>query len=190
MDPKVDAYFEDAKTWREESERLRTILLECELDEAFKWNKPCYTFDDSNIAIIQKMKDFLALMFFKGVLFEDDCDALEAPGENSRSARRLCFTSLEEVAEMEGLIKDCVRAAIEVEEAGLEVPERGELELVEELQDRLDQDAALKAAFEGLTPGRQRAYNIYFSGAKQSSTRVRRIEKYAPKILDGKGMRD
>lgn len=190
MDPKVDEYFAHEERWREESEQLRAILLDCDVQEALKWRKPCYTFEGNNIAIIQSMKGFLALMFFKGVLLEAPDGVLQEQGEHTQSARRLCFTSVQEVVEMEALVKDLVGQAIEVERAGKTVPKKTELALVEELQARLDDDPALKAAFEALTPGRQRAYNIYFSGAKQAETRAARVEKYVPKILGGKGLRD
>lgn len=190
MDPDVNEFYASVISWGEVAQRLRRILLECELDEALKWRKPCYTFDGNNICIVQHMNDFLALMFFKGALLEDPDELLQEQGENTRSARRLCFTSVDEVDGMEGAVKDFVRQAIEVERKGLTVPKDDELVLVEELQDRLEADPALKAAFEALTPGRQRGYNIYFSGAKQSKTRAARVEKYVSKILAGKGMRD
>ena len=186
----VDAYFARAKQWREESERLRTILLACELDEALKWGKPCYGVDGKNIAIIQPMKAFVALLFFKGALLEDPDGVLEEQGENTRSALRLCFTSVREVAEMESVVRDFVRQAVEVESAGLSVPKQTKLELVEELRTRLEGSPKLKAAFEALTPGRQRAYNIYISGAKRSQTRADRVEKCVPAIRAGRGLRD
>ena len=143
-----------------------------------------------NIAILQEMNDFLALMFFKGALLNDPEGILEEQGPNSRSARRIRFTSLEDVARLTDTVRAYINEAIAVEEAGLKVGPAPELTLVAELKSRLDQDPALKAAFEALTPGRRREYNLYFSGAKQASTRAARVERYVQKILDGKGFRD
>lgn len=165
-------------------------MLDCGLGEALKWGKPYYTYEGKNIAIIQEFKAFVALMFFKGALLQDAHGVLEEQGENTRSALRACFTSVEQIAQREAVLKDYVRRAIEVEKAGLAVPERAELVLVDELQARLDAEPALRAAFAALTPGRQRAYNLYFAGAKRSETRAARVEKCVPQILAGKGLRD
>ena len=190
MNPKVDAFIRRSEKWPDEMTELRPMLLSCGLVEEFKWGKPCYSHQGSNIVILQEMKEFLALMFFKGALLKDPESVLEEQGPNSRSARRIRFTSVEDVARLAGAVKAYVDEAIEVEEARLEVGPAPEFVVVEELQHRLDQDAAFKAAFEALTPGRQREYNLYFSGAKQARTRTARVEKYAVKILDGKGFRD
>ena len=162
----------------------------CGLTEEIKWGQPCYSHDNKNIVILQEMNDFLALMFFKGALLNDPANALEDQGPNSRSARRIRFTSVEQVMRLSDTIAAYVDQAIAVEEAGLSVGPPPELSLVEELQNRFDGDRALKAAFEALTPGRQREYNLYFSSAKQARTRETRIDKYRQKILDGKGFRD
>ena len=190
MNPKVDAFIRRSEKWPDEMTELRPILLGCGLVEEIKWGKPCYSHEGKNIVILQEMKDFLALMFFKGALLSDPESVLEEQGPNSRSARRLRFSSGEDVARLAGTVKAYVDEAIDVEEAGLEVGPAPQLVLVEELQHRLDQDTALKAAFEALTPGRQREYNLYFSGTKQAETRTARVEKYTAKILDGKGFRD
>lgn len=165
-------------------------MLACGLSEALKWGKPCYAHDGNNIAIIQEFKAFAALMFFKGALLKDTHGLLEEQGENTRSALRICFTSVQQVVEREAMLKSYVRQAIEVEKAGLSVPKKSELVLVDELQARLDADAKLAAAFRALTPGRQRAYNLYFSGAKKSDTRAARIDKCVPQILAGQGLRE
>ncbi len=136
------------------------------------------------------MKDFLALMFFKGALLADPEKVLEDQGPNSRSARRMTFKSVEDVTRLADTIGDYVAEAIDLEEAGAEVGPPPEPVLVDELQARLDGDSQLKKAFEALTPGRQREYNLYFSGAKQTKTRASRVERYAEKILEGKGLRD
>ena len=190
MNPDVDAYISRSEQWPDEMTALRPLLLGCGLNEEIKWGKPCYFHDGSNIAIMQEMKGFLALMFFKGALLDDPDGVLEEQGPNSRSARRICFTSVEDVTRLADTVRAYVAEAIEVEAAGLEVGPPPELELVEELQRRLDADPALQAGFESLTPGRQREYHLYFSGAKQATTRESRIDKYVPKILDGKGFRD
>lgn len=189
-DPAVDRYIEASDQWPEELIMLRPIILKSGLTEQIKWAKPCYTLDGKNVVIVQEMRDFLALMFFKGALLSDPHGLLEDQGPNSRSARRMCFTSPTEVKKRQGAIASYLREAIDVEMAGLAVGEPPELELVEELRIRLDEDDELATAFRALTPGRQREYNIYFSGAKQAKTRVARIEKLAPKILAGRGMRE
>lgn len=188
--PDVDAYIARSETWPEEVAELREVLLTSGLTEEIKWGKPCYSHQGKNIAIVQEMKDFLALMFFKGALLEDPEGVLEQQGPNSRSARRMCFTSVDDVARAADTIRSYLAEAVRVEEAGLEVEPATELVLVEELRDRLDADPALQAAFEALTPGRRREYNLHISGAKQATTRASRIDRYAPKILAGKGLRD
>lgn len=192
MNPKVDAYISKAKTWREETEKLRTISLDCGLTEELKWGKPCYTFQESNVVIIQGFKDSCALLFCKGALLKDAKGVLKKPGENTQAARRIEFTSVREIVKMEPLLKAYIREAMEVEEAGLEVtykkPE--EHSVPEEFQKKLDAMPALKKAFAALTPGRQRLYLMHFSTAKQSKTREARIEKCIPQILDGKGLNE
>lgn len=191
INPKVDKYISKTKKWQQEIEQLRMICLDCKLTEALKWGKPCYSFQENNIAIIQPFKKFCAFMFFKGVLLKDPEDILEKPGENSRIARRVSFASVEEIAEMEPILKSYIQEAIEVEKAGLEVEVEEKREPVpEELQQKFEENPDLKTAFNDLTPGRQRGYILYFSDAKQSKTRKRRVEKYVDKILDGKGLRE
>ena len=190
MNPKVDAYIARSTKWPEEMTELRAVLLGCELTEEFKWGKPCYARAGKNIAIVQEMNDFLALMFFKGALLRDPAGVLEDQGPNSRSARRIRFTSVDEVKRLAGSVTDCVKEAVEVEEAGLEVGPPPGLVLADELQERLDGDAAFKAAFEALTPGRRREYNLHISDAKQTSTRAARVEKHVQRIMEGKGLRD
>jgi uncharacterized protein YdeI (YjbR/CyaY-like superfamily) len=190
VDPKVDAYIGRSTKWPGEMSELRTILLGCGLNESVKWGKPCYGHGDKNIAIMQEMNDFLSLMFFKGALIEDRAGLLRSQGPNSRSALRLEFTSVPQVQEQADIIGDYVVAAIAVEDAGLSVGPAPELELVDELTERLATDPDLAAAFEGLTPGRQREYNLHIADAKQAKTREARIDKYVPQILAGKGMRD
>ena len=188
--PKVDAYIERSEMWPEEMTRLRQVLLRCELTEDIKWGKPCYSHDGKNIVIMQEMKEFLALLFFKGALLKDPEGVLQEQGPNSRSALRVQFTSVEDVARLAKTVKAFVAEAVDVEAAGLNVGPAPEVVFVAELQHRLDNDKGFRSAFEALTPGRQREYNLHFSDAKQAKTREARVEKYAQKILDGKGVRD
>jgi uncharacterized protein YdeI (YjbR/CyaY-like superfamily) len=192
MDAKVDAFLRKAGKWRDEMEKLREIVLECGLSEELKWGKPCYSFQNGNVAIIQGFKEYCALMFFKGALLKDTEAVLTAPGQNSQAARQIRFTGVREIAKMEPALKAYIRQAVEVERAGLKVSfkKTAEFAMPREFRVRLDKTPALKAAFEALTPGRQRAYLLYFSAAKQSQTRESRIEKCVPRILDGKGLND
>ena len=188
--PGVDAYVEQAERWPDEITALRPILTGCGLVEQIKWAKPCYSHDGGNILILQEMKEFLAVMFFKGALLTDANDVLEHQGPNSRSARRIRITSVDDVTRLADTIVAYVAEAIDIERSGSQVPPAPALELVDELQTRLDADPALRTSFEALTPGRQREYNLYVSEAKQASTRTSRVEKYVQRILDGKGLRD
>lgn len=190
MNPEVDAYISRSENWPQEMAELRPILLSCGLTEEIKWGKPCYSHEGRNVAILQEMKKFLALMFFKGALLDDPRGVLEEQGPNSRSARRICFRSTEDVTELTDTVKALIDEAIRVEDEGLELGPAPEPVLARELEDRLERDQAFKNAFEALTPGRRREYNLYFSNAKQAKTREARVEKYAQKILDGKGFRD
>ena len=190
MNPKVDEYVARAELWPDEVAELRTVLLGTGLTEEFKWGKPCYAFDGANIAIVQQFKEFLALMFFKGALLPDPARVLESQGPNTRSALRMTFTSVEDVRRLARTVGEYVTAAIAVEQAGLTMGPPDELVLVDELQDRLDADPELKAAFEALTPGRRREYHLHISGAKRSETRAGRVDKAVPRILAGKGLRD
>jgi uncharacterized protein YdeI (YjbR/CyaY-like superfamily) len=192
LNPKVDGYLSRAAKWREESAKLRVIILDCGLTEELKWGKPCYTFQDSNIVIIQGFKEYCALLFTKGALLKDAKRLLIQQTENVQAARQLRFTSVRQIVGMKSILKDYIHEAIEVEKAGLEVTYKktSEFKRPEELQAKLDEMPALKTAFEALTPGRQRGYILYFSSAKQSKTREARIEKCLPRILDGKGLDD
>jgi uncharacterized protein YdeI (YjbR/CyaY-like superfamily) len=191
MNPKVDEYLRKAKKWQEEFEKLRRIILDCELTEELKWGKPCYTFQKSNIVIIQGFKEFCALLFAKGALLNDPNGILEKPGENTQAARRIPFTNVREIVEMESILKAYIREAIEAEKAGLKVSLKKNPEPIpEELQNKLDEIPALKAAFDALTPGRQRGYILYFSAPKQSKTRESRVGKCMQQILNGKGLND
>lgn len=190
MNTQLDKFFDNAPRWQAELRELRGVLGACGLSEEMKWGKPCYSSEGKNIAILQPMKEHVALMFFKGELMADPKKVMESVGPNSRSARRILFTSAAKVNQRKAVLIALVKEAIAVEKAGLTVEKPTELALVEELKAKLGRDRKLAAAFAGLTPGRQREYNLYFSGAKQSSTRQSRIEKYVDKIRAGKGLRD
>jgi len=192
-DPQVAKYIEGMRAWRGEFEALRPVLLRAGLDEDFKWRKPCYTHDGSNVVIFQPFKDLCALLFFKGALLEDPDGALREQGENTRSALRLEFRSVADVTTAEATIAALAQDAIRVEQAGLSVPKRDPDDdgpYPEELYDQLDADPALRDAWERLTPGRRRGWLLHFNGAKQSKTRVARIERATPRILEGFGMHD
>jgi len=190
--PEVDAFIRRTKKWQAETAKLRSILLDCGLDEELKWGKPCYRFEGSNLAIIQGFKDHCSLMFFKGSLLEDSHGILVRPGANSQAGMRVELTSVEQIEKTERVLRAYVKQAIRVEKAGLRVDfkEKHELQLPAELTAKLGQNRALAAAFRALTPGRQRAYVLYFSGAKQSKTRAARVEKHVKRILQGKGLDD
>lgn len=192
MNPKVDFYFDKAKKWQEEIEKLRTIALDCGLTEELKWGCPCYTFQRNNIVLIHTFKEYCAFLFFKGVLLSDAEGILVQQTENVQSARQVRFTNMEEIEELVPTLKAYIYEAIEVEKAGLKVEfkKTEEFAMPEEFRYKLDRIPALKNAFEALTPGRQKGYLLYFSQAKQSKTREERVEKYIPKILDGKGLDD
>lgn len=186
----VDAYLAASERWPAEIAALRPVLLGCGLSEQVKWGKPCYQHDGRNIVIMQEMKDFLALMFFKGALLADPAGVLEAQGPNSRSARRVTFTSVAQVRDLSSTVAAYVDEAVAIEEAGLEVGQAPEPELADELARRLDADRDLRAAFDALTPGRRREYHLYVSGAKQAATREARVDRCIDRILAGKGLRE
>lgn len=190
--PKIDAYLDTPGNWRNEMRALRAILVDCALTEELKWGKPCYTHDGSNVVILFALKDYCGLGFFKGALLRDDQGILHRQGKNSQAVRLIRVTSVAEIVNMQDTLKAYIQQAIDVEKAGLKIDfkEKHELVFPEELQSRLNADPALKAAFTALTPGRQRAYNLYFSAPKQSKTRALRIAKHVDRILAGKGMND
>ncbi|WP_242218586.1 DUF1801 domain-containing protein [Bacillus cereus group sp. BfR-BA-01380] len=192
MNPKVDEFLKAAKKWKEEYEKLRNIVLDCELTEEFKWMHPCYTFEKKNIVLIHGFKEYCALSFHKGALLQDTHGILIQQTENVQAGRQIRFTNVQEIVEMETILKAYIYEAIEVEKAGLEVKKKEHKEFIipEELQNKFDEMPTFKTAFESLTPGRQRAYILYFSQAKQSKTRESRVEKYTQRILDGKGLND
>ena len=190
--PKVDWFFSKAKNWQEEFKELRRLVLDCELSEELRWGKPCYTFQNGNIVLIHGFKEYCALLFFKGALLKDPKGILIQQTENVQAARQIRFTKVQEIVQMEPVLNAYIREAIEVEKAGLEVTYKktSEFKMPEEFQNKLAKTPALKKAFTALTPGRQRGYLLYISGAKQPKTRQARIEKSMPLILKGKGLDD
>jgi uncharacterized protein YdeI (YjbR/CyaY-like superfamily) len=192
MNPKVDFYFNKAKTWQKEITQLRSIVLDCGLTEELKWGVPCYTLGKANIVLIHVFKEYCALLFFKGALLNDTDGILVQQTENVQAARQIRFTNAQEVARLKPVLKAYIYEAIEVEKAGLKVKLKkpAEFPVAAEFQQQLNKKAALKKAFEALTPGRQRAYLLYFSAPKQAKTRAARVEKSIPQILAGKGLND
>jgi uncharacterized protein YdeI (YjbR/CyaY-like superfamily) len=192
MNPKVDFFFRKAEKWQDEFEKLRMIVLDCELTEELKWGVPCYTFQKRNIVLIHGFKEYCALLFVKGALLHDVHGLLIQQTENVQAARQVRFTNFKEIVELEPILKAYIHEAIEVEKAGLKVNYKKATEFIvpEEFINKLEVVPGLQDAFEALTPGRQRAYILYFSAPKQSKTRESRIEKYLQPILDGKGLND
>ncbi len=192
MNPKVDFYFTKAKQWQKEIEQLRTIVLDCGLDETLKWGCPCYVHESSNIVLIHTFKEYCALLFFKGALLKDPKGILIQQTENVQAARQVRFTNLQQIVKLKTAIKACIKEAIAVEKSGLkvELKKTSEFAMPDEFKQILKEDAALNKAFKALTPGRQRGYLLYFSSAKQAKTRETRIEKCIPDIMKGKGLND
>ena len=190
--PKVDWYFIKAKKWRDEFETLRRIILDCGLAETLKWGHPCYASQGRNIVVIHGFKEYSALLFFKGASLKDKDGILIQQTENVQSARQIRFTNARQIVALEPTLKAYIREAIEVEKSGAEVKYKktSEFKMPEEFRTRLAELPALRRAFDELTPGRQRGYLLYFSGAKQSATRESRIEKCMPHILEGRGLND
>lgn len=205
MNPEVDNYFIDGcgrcalggtpdckvNSWQDVLRELRLIILDCGVTEEIKWGVPCYTYQGGNVFTMSALKDYCAIGFFKGALINDSHNLLEKPGKNTHAARLIKFNSVEQIVNVEHQLRKYIQEAVEIEKAGLKVPAKKNSEPIpEELQVKLDNDPIFKEAFEGLTPGRQRGYILHISGAKQAKTRISRIEKCTPKIMEGKGLHD
>lgn len=192
MNPKVDFFFKKAEKWQAEYEKLRIIVLECGLSEELKWGVPCYTFQGSNVVLMHGFKEYCALLFVKGALLNDPNGILIQQTENVQSARQVRFTNLQQIVDLEPVLKAYIAEATEVEKSGLKIEfkKTTEFPMPEEFINKLEEVPGLQDAFEALTPGRQRAYLLYFSQPKQAKTRESRIEKYIQKILEGKGLDD
>ena len=192
MSSTVDVFFNTAKQWRDELSALRTILLDCNLTEELKWGKPCYMSEGKNIIILQPFKGYCALGFFNGAVLKDKKHILVKPGENTQAGRQIRFTQLQEIVKMKAILKSYINEAIKAEKAGLKVQSISPTKIIlpDELKQELTKNTAFKKAFSALTPGRQRAYSMFFSAPKQTKTRETRIEKYRNQIMDGKGIND
>jgi len=192
MNKEVDIYLAKAKKWQKEMLFLRDILLACQLEEEIKWGIPCYSINKGIVVIIQAFKDHCDLGFFKGALLQDKAGILIKAGENTQASRQMRFTDIKEIEKQSKIIKSYIKEAIALEKNGLKYIGESKAERIQviELQQIFKKDAALKKAFESLSPGRQRGYLIHFSGAKHSETRIARIHKQASKIMCGKGMND
>jgi uncharacterized protein YdeI (YjbR/CyaY-like superfamily) len=190
--PKVDFFFKKAEKWQAEYAQLRAIMLDCPLTEELKWGVPCYTSEEKNIVLIHGFKEYCAILFVKGVLLKDPKGILIQQTEHVQAGRQVRFTNIREIVELEPVLKAYIFEAIEVEKSDLKVEHRKteEYAVPDEFQNKLDESPALQTAFESLTPGRQRAYLLYFSAPKTSQTRTSRVEKYVPQILAGKGLND
>jgi uncharacterized protein YdeI (YjbR/CyaY-like superfamily) len=190
--PKVDAFFGRLTNWREEMERLRAIALDCQLAEDLKWGQPTYTLDGRNVLLMHGFKEYCALLFMKGALMKDPNGILIQQTENVQSARQIRFTNSGEIGQLEPAIRAYIKDAIELTKSGakLQMKTVADFKVAEEFQARLDADPKLKAAFEALTPGRQKSWLLHFAQPKQSKTREARIDKATPKIFAGKGMLD
>lgn len=192
MNPKVDFFFNQESKWQEEYKLLRNIILDCGLHEELKWGHPCYTYRSSNVVLIHGFKEYCAMLFHKGAILKDPDGILVQQTKNVQAARQIRFANTKQISELEKALKAYVYEAIEVEKAGLKVKlkKTNEFHMPDEFQSALDDDPDLKTAFEALTPGRQRGYLLFFSQAKQSSTRQSRIEKYRDHIINGRGLND
>lgn len=192
MNPSVDDFINNAKNWSTELAQLRTIALDCNLAEEFKWRQPCYTHNGKNIVIIGGFKEYCVLSFFKGALLKDPKGILERIGEHTQAGRQIRFTDIQEIKVLETAIRNYILDAVEVEKAGLivKLKKTSDYEIPDELRKKFGENQDLKKAFEALTPGRQKGYLLYFSAPKQSKTRVSRIDSYTQRILDGKGFHD
>ncbi|TGK82873.1 hypothetical protein EHQ23_16430 [Leptospira bourretii] len=188
----IDLYFQKIKNWKQEFQILRSIALEMDLQEEIKWGQPCYTLNGQNIFLIHGFKEYFAILFFKGALLKDPKKILIQQTKNVQSARQIRFQSVSEITKLKTIIKSYIKEAIQLEQSGKKVvmKKTSEFEVPEEFLKQLEEDPKLQTAFESLTPGRQRAYLLHFSGAKKSETRKERIEKQIPNILKGKGLND
>ncbi|MEO8721775.1 MAG: YdeI family protein [Ginsengibacter sp.] len=192
INPNIDFYFSKSKKWQDELKQLRLIILDCGLTEELKWGAPCYTFQNSNVVLIHTFKNYCALLFFKGVLLKDTMGILIQQTKNVQAARQIRFVNVQEIVEIKEILKAYIHEAIEIEKAGLKVKLKDNLEydLPDEFKNKINEIPALQTAFSSLTPGRRRAYIFYFSAAKQSKTRMSRIEKHMQQILNGKGLNE
>lgn len=206
MNPEVDTYLSDGcgrcalaatpkckvNKWKAELQLLRQIISVCGLNEERKWGMPCYTYKNKNVLVMAAFKDYCTVSFFKGALLNNESKLLVAPGENSQSTRQLRFTEIDGILTKQDVIKSFIFEAIELEKSGRKIvlKKTEELDVPEEFQKKLEEIPLLRSSFEALTPGRKRAYLLWFAQPKQTKTRVARIEKVIPQILSGKGLNE
>ncbi len=189
MDKRVAVFLKRASQWKEEMTLLRNIVMDCNLSEDFKWMHPCYTHQGKNIVLIHGFKEYCALLFHKGALLKDPEKRLVQQTKNTQVARQLRFQDTQEIEDQKATIQSFIAEAIQNEVEGKEVPlkKTSEYEVPKELLQKFQEDPVYKKAFDQLTPGRQRGYLLYFGSAKQSKTRISRIEKVTERISEGKG---
>lgn len=187
-----DSFFKDTKSWKKEFEILRKIALGSKLEEEIKWGQPCYTQNGQNVFLIHGFKEYCAILFFKGALMDDPNKILIQQTKNVQAARQIRFQSASEITKIKTVLKSYIKEAIQLELSGKKVEKKqtSAFEVPIEFKKRLDRNSKLKTAFESLTPGRQRAYLLYFSSAKRSETREQRIDKHQTHIINGKGIDD
>ncbi len=192
MNPELDNFFEDLKIRKEELILLRSIILLTDLKEELKWNLPCYTFQNKNVCMIFNFKNSFGVSFFKGAFINDSYELLEKPGDNTQNVRMIKLSEIEDLDKHKNAIINYINQAIELEKIGVKILKtaEAEIEFIEELKIAFDKNPKLKTAFNSLTPGRQRAYHLFFAAAKHSETRFSRINKFTDQIIDGKGMTD
>jgi uncharacterized protein YdeI (YjbR/CyaY-like superfamily) len=192
MNPNVDFYFNKAEKWQDELAQLRIIVLDSGLIETLKWGVPCYMLQENNIVLIHAFKEYCAVLFVKGALLKDINGILIQQTKNTQAARQMRFTNGQTIIEMKPTLKAYIEEAIDIEKAGFKVAFKEKTALIfpKEFQEKLDENPALKTAFEALTAGRQRAYNLYFAEPKQPKTRAARVEKCILQILNGQGLNE
>jgi uncharacterized protein YdeI (YjbR/CyaY-like superfamily) len=192
MNPLVSTVHGKEKRWRQEFSTLRNICLCTGLNESLKWGQACYDLSGSNVVLIHGFKEYCALLFMKGALLQDCARVLIQQTKNVQAQRQIRFRSCEEVTRLTPVIRAYILEAIQIEQSGAKVPMKtlAQFETPEEFRQRLDEGPELARAFAALTSGRQKAYVLHFSSAKQSATRTARVEKNIPRILNGLGLDD
>jgi uncharacterized protein YdeI (YjbR/CyaY-like superfamily) len=192
MNPLVSKVHGKEKRWSTEFATLRQLCLASGLNEELKWGHACYDLDGRKVVLIHGFKNYCALLFMKGVLMKDPKGILIQQTKNVQAARQIRFSSLEDINKQKTAVKAYIKEAIAVEKSGVKVQMKSVAQFVvpEEFQKRLDDDPRLAKAFHSLTPGRQKGYLLHFAGAKHSATRTARVEKHAPRILNGLGLDD
>lgn len=192
MKTEIKQYLSRLKNWQSELTKLHEIIVDCGLEEDYKWMHPCYTYNEKNIVLIHEFKDYCAILFHKGALMKDPENILVQQTENTQSARQIRFTELVVIEELESIIKQYIKEAIVIEQSGLKVERKAtaDYEMPEELEQKFKGNPAFEKAFYQLTLGRQKVYLLHFANTKQSKTRIARIENNLQRILDGYGLKD